>query len=96
MTNFSKAFWVYHGCMGIYGFSRGLRINYEESPRKLLLSERIGSSFILSYYYFIPGINLIPLSCLIKRIEIKTRGLNPEYYKDEYREFSFGSCFYTL
>ena len=100
MTNLglriSKSFWAFNFTLGAYGFTRGLRSNYDTSPRKLLVSERLSGSIVNSCMYFAPFFNVYHIYRLFNRIEIRARGLNKEDYKDQYLEPFSGYCFHTL
>lgn len=93
---FYKNFWRFHIGMGIYGFTRGFRSEYEKSPRKILFSERIVGSVANSCMYFTPIWNLHHLYRLFNRVEILIRGLDKEEYKINYEEPFSGNCFHTL
>ena len=96
----------FHIGMGIYGFTRGFRTNYDhslsrfiskdESQRKLLLSERLFEGSINAMIYLAPIYNIYPLFCLSNRIEISIRGLKKDDYINYYREPFSGYCFDTL
>lgn len=96
----------FHIGMGVYGFTRGFRSNYDHSisrvitqdtsQRNLLLSERFLEGFINSTIYLAPVWNIYPLFCLSNRIEISIRGLKKDDYKDYYKEPFSGYCFDTL
>ena len=101
-----KAIIRFHIGMGIYGFTRGFRTNYDhslsrfiskdESQRKLLLSERLFEGSINAMIYLAPIYNIYPLFCLSNRVEISIRGLKKDDYIDYYKEPFSGYCFDTL
>lgn len=92
----AKAFWTFNFGMAAYGFTRGLRSNYDTSTRKILISERIVGSFVNSLIYFTPVWNTYQLYRVFNRIEVRARGLKPEDYKNAYLEPFSGYCFHTL
>ena len=92
----AKAFWIFNFGMAAYGFTRGLRSNYDTAPRKILVSERIVGSFANSLMYFTPVWNIYQFYRLFNRIEIRARGLKQEDYKNAYLEPFSGYCFHTL
>jgi hypothetical protein len=90
----AKAFWSFNFGMAAYGFTRGLRSNYDD--RKILISEHIIESFANSTMYFAPVWNIYQLYRLFNRVEVKLRGLKQEDYKKAYLEPFSGYCFHTL
>ena len=75
--------WLYRawGGMFVYGFARGMRTDYQNE----LYSTRVCYSLVNSVYY---GTCIIkPLLSLSDRIQIHYQGLDPEKYKDAYKEF---------
>lgn len=105
-TLFYKALTRFHIGMGIYGFTRGFRSDYEnsfsrfitrdKSQRKLLLSERVFDGVANSMIYVAPLWNIYFLYCLLYRVEISIRGLKKDDYYYYYKEPVSGYCFDTL
>lgn len=95
-SQITKAFWRFNIGMGIYGFTRGFRSDFERSPRKLLFTERLLGSLANSTIYFLPVYNIYQLYRIINRLEIYSRGLNKEEYKSAYEEPFSGICKDTL
>jgi hypothetical protein len=90
---FYKAYVRFHIGMGIYGFTRGLRItDYKYKQRPPLLTERIGSSLINSVFYAIPIYSFYHFFRFINRLEIHSRDLKKEDYKSSFEEPVNGIC----
>jgi hypothetical protein len=92
----NSLFWNFHIGMGFYGFTRGLRSNYDKETRKPLIFERVMGSVANSTTYFIPIWSFYQLYRLCNRVEIYLRDLKKEDYIKDYQEPFCGNCFSTL
>jgi hypothetical protein len=92
---FSKGLFGFCSSMGVYGVSRGYRAqnkyNTETTETETLTSEKITKSIFNGFFYAIPVANIVPIIRLFNRLEIDYKGLNPNDYKDNYREY-VGNC----
>ena len=82
--------------MWVYGFTRGLRSNFNNTTRKPTISQRFFGSLANATMYFIPIFNISHIYRLLNRIEIHLRGLKKEHYKADYQEPFCGICKHTL
>lgn len=80
--------------MGMYGFSRGFRAQYNQDKERLT-SDKITNAAFNGLFYAAPIANIGPTIRLINRLEIEYKGLNASDYKDNYREF-VGDCEETI
>jgi hypothetical protein len=87
----SKFFWGFNGSMCVYGITRGYRIKSYYDDKPLLFTDKLFSAITCGYIYGLPIVNLMYLKSFIDRIEIHTKGLNNEIYKDSYKEMT-GIC----
>jgi hypothetical protein len=66
MSMFLKVYTGYSFLFGIYGFSRGIRVEDTDS-----LTEKVISGTVVFTFYAIPVINIIPTIRLVNRITLK-------------------------
>jgi len=97
MTNLhplQKVYGVFSLSIGIYGCKRGYKAKFD-FEEELLTSEKILRSTFNGILYACPIMNIFPTIRLINRIEIKTKGLDPNKYKSAYQEV-VGYCKDTI
>lgn len=80
--------------MGLYGFTRGVRVQNKPSLHEkvpLLIGDRLVNGLCAMCVYALPGWNIYMLSRLMNRVEIDYKGWDPEHFPDEYEE-GIGYC----
>lgn len=87
---FFKSLITTSGVMGVYGFSRGYRSN-DIAGQPRLTMDRINNGFLNGVLYCTPLFNVVHFSRLLNRLEVEYLDLDPEMYKNEYREIT-GVC----
>lgn len=90
---FSRLLTTFCTGMGMYGFYRGYRS--EIDGRSKLTMDKISSSILNGMLYSIPIFNMYHFSRLLNRIEIEHKNLDPEKFKNEYKEID-GECKFTF
>lgn len=95
MSTFHKLYKSYCFMMGVYGFSRGFRVENIDS-----LTEKLMSATVVGTIYTIPVINILPTIRLYNRITLKESipkiKNNLNYYdKCNFEEIT-GYCFHVI
>ena len=88
----TKGFFIFHGLMSVYGFSRGYRSEFKNKP---LFTEKIIRGFYNGIIYGLPIWNIPMLLKIVDRVEIKFLNLNKKDYIYSYEEF-IGICKDTI
>ena len=91
---FSRGLIGFCSSMSVYGVTRGYRAQ-NIRDKDTLTSGRIANGIFNGLLYAVPIVNIGPTIRLINRLEIDYKGLNPNDYKDNYREF-IGECDDTI
>lgn len=94
-TKAIKGFFIFHGLMSVYGFSRGYRSDVKEIKTKSLFTHKIMRGFSNGVIYGLPIWNIPMILKLVDRIEIKFSNLNKKDNIYSYEEFT-GICEDTI
>lgn len=89
--SFAKTYYIFSGCMGVYGFSRGWRCK-----DNTLYADKAFMGILNGISYAAPIYNIFPLMRTCNRIQIEYQNLDKNKYETQYTEIGSFICHETI